>query len=280
MAGLSSLIWTKLLNSHLLVENREEQVMKHNRDSGGAVPARSVFPDLAPVGFDQSEMAKARVAERLPRQPAVQPRLPEAVAATLGHMRRTTLSFSNMHQYGDLFVSLLKARKKIFIDRLHWSLPEAEGMEFDQYDTPLSRWIVVHEFGEILAGIRLTPTTARCGVYSYMLRDAQKGMLESIPTDVLFFKAPVNPRIWEASRVFVSSAVPAHRRLAVQSLLVDQLTRTARDHGATHVIGIVPAIWSRWLRRLDLSAVPVGPKLEIDGITTQCILFTVAKYVN
>lgn len=269
-----------MLNSHLLVENREEQVMKHNRDAGGAVPARSVFPDLAPVGIDQPEAAKPGLRDRLPDLPAVQPRIPETVSATMGHMRSTSLSFSNMHQYGELFVSLLKARKRTFIDRLHWSLPEAEGMEFDQYDTPLSRWIVVHEFGEILAGIRLTPTTARCGVYSYMLRDAQKGMLESIPTDVLFFKAPVNPRIWEASRLFVSSDVPAHRRLAVQAALMGQMSETARAHGATHVIGIVPAVWSRWLRRLDLSAVPVGPKFTIDETRSQAALFTVARYLN
>ena len=254
--------------------------MKHSRDAAGVVPARSVFPDLPPVVREQPAVARTRLRDLLPDLPAVKPRVPEAVSAVMGHVKATTLSFSNLHEYGDLFVSLLKARKKIFIDRLHWSLPEAEGMEFDQYDTPLSRWIVVYEFGEILAGIRLTPTTARCGVYSYMLRDAQKGMLESIPTDVLFFEAPVNPRIWEASRVFVSNAVPAHRRLAVQAVLVEQLTKTARAHGATHVIGIVPAIWSRWLRRLDLSAVPVGPKFGIDDTINQCILFTVAKYVN
>lgn len=254
--------------------------MKHSREAAGIVPARSVFPELTSVLKEQPEVNRSRLRDLLPHLPAVKPRIPEAVSAVMGHMKATTLSFSNLHQYGDLFVSLLKARKRTFIDRLHWSLPEAEGMEFDQYDTPLSRWIVVHEFGEILAGIRLTPTTARCGVYSYMLRDAQKGMLESIPTDVLFFEAPVNPRIWEASRLFVSAEVPAHRRLAVQAALMGQLSESSRGYGATHVIGIVPAVWSRWLRRLDLSAVPVGPKFSIDDTVSQAALFTVARYIN
>ena len=255
--------------------------MKHNREAPGASPARSVFPVLPPIAGGNTPMAQLPLRDPRRELPAIiKPRGPEALSAAMGHVKATTLSFSNMHKYGDLFVSLLKARKKIFIDRLHWTLPEAEGMEFDQYDTPLSRWIVVHEFGEILAGIRLTPTTARCGVYSYMLRDAQKGMLENIPTDVLYFVAPVNPRIWEASRVFVSNAVPAHRRLAIQAVLVEQLTKAARQHGATHVIGIVPSIWSRWLRRLDLSAVPVGSRFRIDDTVNQCILFTVSKYVN
>lgn len=256
--------------------------MKHSRASAGGVPSRSVFPDLMPAGSKQPEVAGSRLRNLLPDLPAVKPKIPEAFYSVMGHVKTTTLSFSNMHLYGDLFVSLLRERKNIFIDRLHWSLPEAEGMEFDQYDTPLSRWIVVHEFGEILAGIRLTPTTARCGVYSYMLRDAQKGLLENIPTDVLFFEAPVNPRIWEASRVFVSREVPSQRRLAIQAALVEQLIKTAYDLGATHVIGIVPSVWSRWLRRLELSAVPVGPKFSIENEDTdnQGILFTITKYVN
>lgn len=254
--------------------------MKHSRDAAGTYPARSIFPDLTPVKVEQVEAARPQVRRIMPELPAVKPRIPQKATLGKAQIKSTTLSFSNIHQYGDLFVNLLKARKAIFIDRLHWSLPEAEGMEFDQYDTPLSRWIVVHEYGEILAGIRLTPTTARCGMYSYMLRDAQKGLLQSIPTSVLFIEAPVNSRVWEASRVFVSNDVPAHRRLAVQAALVARLTQTARDQGATHVIGIVPSIWSRWLRRLNLSAVPVGPKFVIDGTNNQAILFTAAKYLN
>lgn len=75
-------------------------------------------------------------------------------------MKTTTLSFNNMNSYGDLFPKLLGARRQSFIVENHWDLPEADGMEFDQYDTPASRRIAVHEFGEIMAGIRLTPTTA------------------------------------------------------------------------------------------------------------------------
>ena len=51
------------------------------------------------------------------------------------------------------------------------------GMEFDQYDTPRAAGSPSTTRGEVLAGIRLTPTTARCGIYSYMIRDAQRGLL-------------------------------------------------------------------------------------------------------
>ncbi len=126
-------------------------------------------------------------------------------------MQVTTLSFENMHNHGELFANMLRARHKTFIEHRNWDLPEANGMEFDQYDTPASRWIAVHEFGRVLAGVRLTPTTARCGIYSYMIRDAQLGLLDSIPSDLLFEEAPVGAHIWESSRVFVS---PLARRMA------------------------------------------------------------------
>ena len=81
-------------------------------------------------------------------------------------MQVTTLSFENMHNHGELFANMLRARHQTFIVQNRWDLPEANGMEFDQYDTPASRWVAVHEFGHVLAGVRLTPTTARCGIRS------------------------------------------------------------------------------------------------------------------
>ena len=122
-------------------------------------------------------------------------------------MLTTTLSFENMHKHGELMVNLLKARKQSFIVQNNWDLPEVAGMEYDQYDTPASCWIAVHEGEKVLAGVRLTPTTARCGMYSYMVRDAQKGMLESIPSNLLYDEAPIDPGVLDASRVFVAREV-------------------------------------------------------------------------
>ena len=81
----------------------------------------------------------------------------------------------------------------------------------------------MHKDGEVLAGVRLTPTTHRCGIYTYMIRDAQRGLLETIPRDLLNFEAPVDPNIWESSRVFVSNDVPAADRLRVQMQLIHEM---------------------------------------------------------
>lgn len=185
-----------------------------------------------------------------------------------------------MNEFGNLLPKYLQARHSVFIDRLGWDLPEADGMEFDQYDTPQCRWVILHQFGEVIGGVRLMPTTSRCGIYSYMLRDAQKRLLHSIPPDVLFLDAPVDRNIWEASRLFITDSVPAQRRAGVQNVLMNEMSRAARAGGAKRVIGIVPAVWSRWLRRLGMGAVPMGPRFQIDGTRSQAALFNVGSYVN
>ncbi|MGI1663999.1 acyl-homoserine-lactone synthase [Palleronia sp. KMU-117] len=195
-------------------------------------------------------------------------------------MQATTLSFDNIHKHGDLFANMLRARHRTFIERNNWDLPQADGMEFDQYDTPASRWIAVHEFGRVLAGVRLTPTTARVGIYTYMIRDAQRGLLESIPRDLLWDEAPVAPHIWESSRVFVSEDVPSKVRLKVQIELIAEMVRSARDLGATKVLGLIPEHSPRLARRTGIDCLPAGPVLDIDGSRSVCVNISMATKLH
>ncbi len=187
-------------------------------------------------------------------------------------MLTTTLSFANIHNYGELFANMLRARRELFIDQNKWDLPEALGMEFDQYDTPASRWIVVHnELGEVLAGNRLTPTTARCGIYSYMIRDAQRGLLETIPSGILYDEAPVLEVVWESSRLFVSQKVPLHLRRPIWAKLLSELSRAAPHLGASTCLTLVNANWSLWGPRVGISMAPMGPVVEIGGARNQVV---------
>ncbi|GGO35421.1 N-acyl-L-homoserine lactone synthetase [Gemmobacter aquaticus] len=191
-------------------------------------------------------------------------------------MQTTTLSFANMHNHGELMANLFRARRDSFILRNQWDLPEALGMEYDQYDTPASRWIAVHDGPQILAGIRLTPTTARCGIYTYMIRDAQRGLLETIPSDLLDFEAPIDRDIWESSRVFVSNDTPMAIRRRVHALLITEMTKAAQELGAKKVIGIIPANWPRWAGRCGLDVSAAGRVLEFEGYDSQCVSINVA----
>ena len=195
-------------------------------------------------------------------------------------MQVTTLSFQNLHVHGVLFANLLRARHRTFIQHAKWDLPEADGMEFDQYDTPASRWVAVHRDGEVLAGVRLTPTIHRCGIYSYMIRDAQLGLLPSIPADLLSFEAPVDKHIWESSRVFVSESVPANERLRVQMQLIHEMVISARQLGAVTLLGIIPEHSPRLARRVGLDCRPVGPVMDTGGSNSVCVSISMATQVH
>lgn len=195
-------------------------------------------------------------------------------------MQATTLSFDNFHKHGDLFANMLRARHRTFIEGKQWELPQADGMEYDQYDTPASRWVAVHEFGHVLAGVRLTPTTARCGIYSYMIRDAQRGLLDTIPRDLLWETAPVAPHVWESSRVFVSEDVPSKIRLRVQVELIAEMVRSAREFGATQVLGLIPEHSPRLARRTGIDCIPAGPVMDIGGSRSVCVNINLASKLH
>ncbi len=244
--------------------------MKDPRSTLSGHPAWVVFPELEPsTQADRDRPSSESPGTRPSRNE------PPGRRGDMETIRSTAMSFRTMHEHGDLLVRYLEARRSIFVDRLHWKVSQADGLEFDQYDNPFCRWVVLHEFGKVVGGVRLIPTTASAGIYSYMLRDAQNGILADIPTDVLFFRAPIDPVVWEASRFFITDIVPAPRRTAVQRLLFERMTETARDNGARYILGIVPGIWSRWARRLGKDATPIGARFAIDGTWNQSVLFNI-----
>ncbi|PKP69423.1 MAG: N-acyl-L-homoserine lactone synthetase [Alphaproteobacteria bacterium HGW-Alphaproteobacteria-4] len=187
-------------------------------------------------------------------------------------MLTTTLSFENLHNHGELFANMLRARRELFIVHNKWNLPEAMGMEYDQYDTPASRWVVVHdELGRVLAGNRLTPTTAKCGIYTYMIRDAQRGLLDTIPAELLYEEAPVTETVWESSRLFVSHHVPLADRRRVHAKLVADLGAAARQVGAKTCLTLLNANWPLWAGRVGVNMSPMGPVMVIDGVRNQVV---------
>ena len=117
-------------------------------------------------------------------------------------MQSTEITFDNLGETGTLFTALLRARYHHFIETRGWKLPNTRGLEFDQYDTPESIYCTIHDGLTVYGGLRVTPTTAHNINASYMLRDAQLGLLPDMPTNLLDEPAPQDPGTWEVSRVF------------------------------------------------------------------------------
>lgn len=169
------------------------------------------------------------------------------------------LSMATLESDGALFVEMLRVRRAVFVDSLGWDLPQADGMEFDQYDTPFSRWVVVHCAGHVYGGMRFTPTTARLPNASYMIRDAQMGLLPHLPRTILDAPAPVAPDVWETSRVFFSNDIPRAHGLAARLALGRGMVLCAAQVGARRTISLLPLMWQKWNRRYGVPMSHAGP---------------------
>ena len=70
----------------------------------------------------------------------------------------------------------------------------------------------------------MTPTTAKCGIYTYMIRDAQLGLLGSIPLRNFCTKRPRSALLFGRQVAFiVGHNVPSKLRRGVQARLMDSI---------------------------------------------------------
>lgn len=186
-------------------------------------------------------------------------------------MESAALSFANLHNHGALFANILRAKREALNLHNQWDLPRTMGMEYDQYDTPQSRWLAVHDGGRVYAGVRLTPTTACCGIYSYMIRDAQNGLLDDVPQDLLNEDAPVDEATWEVTRGFMAANLPAALRHKVRKTLVNEMLKTSRSEGIGRMIALLPSNWHRRAARCKLDMNAAGRLVNMGGIDHQAV---------
>lgn len=180
---------------------------------------------------------------------------------------------SRMH---DLFVRYFEARYDVFTVELGWFARDESRVEQDQYDLWTTKHLVVFIDGEVAAGMRLLPTTNRCGAYSYMIRDAQCGMLPTLPTDLLFEEAPVAENVWECTRLFITE--PYRKRRELRDLLALRMVATARQLGVETLLAMTPATWPRWYKPLGVAATAAGPVFKTpEGMRSQCVAIDIGK---
>lgn len=153
----------------------------------------------------------------------------------------------------------LKLRKAVFIDRLHWPLHSHEGAEFEQYDHFGATYIVAIQNGAVVGGARLLRTDQHChcaygsSPYSYMIRDAARGMLDGLRIQLDSGEAPQDPAIWEITRLISIDNAQVGRGLIekARTFLVSQ--------GARECLFIGPPSYMRLARIMGREVVPLGP---------------------
>ncbi|MBO9456972.1 hypothetical protein J7376_16200 [Paracoccus sp. R12_1] len=162
----------------------------------------------------------------------------------------------------DLVAKFFEFRKKIFVDQMCWPLHHAEGIEFEQYDTFDTAYVIAHEDGEVLGGARLKRTDKLFGKgkvsYSYMIRDAHLGLLPGMPHHLCYDAPPTDPKCWELTRF-----AAVHR-----SGLAEQILEAANGYlhriGATDCLFLGPPAFLRMASRLGWTPEPLGDVVRND----------------
>lgn len=141
------------------------------------------------------------------------------------------ISYKEVATHSDLLFSQFQLRHREFIDRQSYAVHSLDGMEFDQYDTLASHYIVYSEDGRTALGCsRLTPVPFGC-----MLADHFPHLVD----DQGVFSAP---GVWEGTRFCIDRRLPPeHRRLICQHI-AGAYIEFGLAHGVDQIIGLMPTL--------------------------------------
>ena len=177
-------------------------------------------------------------------------------------MQSITFDFLGQHHHGMAFHDYLRLRKTFFVDLLGWDIPHNDEVEMDQYDNPCAHYSLVTDNGEVVGGARTMPTTASWGRYTYMLRDALRGQLDEIPSEVMPYDI-ADDEVWECTRLVISDKVSSHsQRADCLSLIVEGLAEVASGRGGLELVSLSPLPLVRTLRQLGFAASRLGEPYE------------------
>ena len=159
----------------------------------------------------------------------------------------------------NLYAKVAGYRHQVFVERLGWALRTENGMESDQFDRPVTVYVVAQDDqGHVSGCARLLPTTR-----PYLLSEVFPQLLNGLAP-------PCSPDVWELSRF---AAVDLNDRdktsgqvsSSVARKLLEESIACAVSHGAKRLITVSPIGVERLLSRSEFHAHRAGPPMIIDG---------------
>jgi N-acyl-L-homoserine lactone synthetase len=169
------------------------------------------------------------------------------------------ITIENAHRFGDVMPQLLRLRYRQFRERQSYNVRVHKNMEFDQYDTPETVYLVrVDDQNQVCGTSRLNPTSS-----PYMLKDIWPHMIEG-------HELPNTHDVWEGTRICIDKARPGHLRERIKWEIVLGYLEFGLANGITRYVGIMQNfIWLRVFVQSGWGAEYLGPEHLIDGIKTR-----------
>lgn len=186
-------------------------------------------------------------------------------------MQTTCFDWSEIHLNGTLWFEHLKLRKRVFVDGACWDVPHTDDVEWDQFDTPKTKYFVTHQDGNIIASSRAMPCNFTTPNASYMIRDACDGRLPGIPSEILA-DPPHSPLYWEATRFAANPDASNSIKLAGMRENARSLLVHCQSFGARSVIALMPPGFVAWFQRAGINATRRGPVVRNKDQEKFCVI--------
>jgi len=150
----------------------------------------------------------------------------------------------------ELLAGMFRLRHDVFIKEKHWNIKSYNGLEFDQFDTEETLYLVeLDEAGAVVATVRMNPTD-RPTLFSEVFADMCHG------------GPPKCPKTWELTR----GAIAQNVRKSLHFGRIECATiEAALLWGVTKACGIFGVDLLMKKMRCGLDAKPIGQPRMIDG---------------
>jgi acyl homoserine lactone synthase len=171
-------------------------------------------------------------------------------------MEVVAIARSALSKYSELALGMHSLRRRVFEDRLDWTVSVSAGLEIDQYDllAPTS-YLLVLERREVIGCVRLLPTTG-----ANMLANTFSVLLDGRP-------APASARIWESSRFCVDNqkidAMAGNGLRLATYLLFAAMIEWGRHRGLEAIATVTDLRMERILRRAGWGLARLGEPHQI-----------------
>jgi acyl homoserine lactone synthase len=168
------------------------------------------------------------------------------------------VNIENAHEYGDVLPQLHRLRYRQFKERQSYDVPVYKNMEYDQYDTVATVYLVwLDKFGIMRGCSRLNPTDR-----PYMLKDLWPQMA-NIPL-------PESASVWEGTRICIEKDLPGDLREQIKSEIILGHAEFGLANGIERYIGVMQSfIWKRVWIKAGWNVEFVGEERIIDGVRTR-----------
>lgn len=149
-----------------------------------------------------------------------------------------------------------RARHKIYVEEKGWMPPSPDGLEKDQFDTPLATYMIGLDNGRVIAGSRFLPTHVPHLLSEVFPHLCTQGLMTS-------------PTVAEWTRGFILSEFRGGEGVPIMAQFCCAVMEYCLAEGITHVGGIQEIYWLPLWRRFGWKFKPLGEPAEIDG--TLCV---------